>query len=316
VIAAGAKDLQLARADAKFKRAMAVVSQVSTQAEAAGVTGNSWRGEMLANLMRGAEENFDVVRLAPSFGAAMSASMQVARAETSRIDASGAKALNSGTYDLVYVPITPCRVVDSRAAGAPIPANTVMSYFYSTGNTGSGACSVTGQIPSYASNSVAAFAANITLDETGLTGFAVGSFLKVYPEGGSTTTSFMNFGPNQVIANAGIVTVNPGNAQFSVVANAPAQVIVDTYGVFIEPEATALDCITTAVTSVVIGATQHNFATAPACATGYTGVALYCRMAFQADTLAASSGRSCSGTSTNPASTIEASQRCCRIPGR
>ncbi|MFT3791354.1 MAG: hypothetical protein QM741_09770 [Rudaea sp.] len=323
----------LARAEAKFAHALQIVDQFKAQATAEGITGDTWRFEMVANLMKGSEANFASVSLARSYTDAMSASIAVAHAgnaasapsndSAAAADSSAssvAAGLGSATTDLVYVPISPCRIVDTRVGGAPVPAGTVKSYFFYASNVGNGSCSVTGQIPG--TTAAAAFAANVTVAESGITGIPVGSYLQIYPQGGSTTTSFINFGPGEVIANAGVISLNQANGEFSVVSNAPTQVIVDTFGVFIAPQPTALECTTVDGTTVSLSANGGvSYIQAGTCPSGYTQTATYCVSDFLLSsnvyTLNVLSA-SCLMKNLDPsnAHNAVASARCCRVPGR
>ena len=315
----------LARAEAKFAAALAVVDQFKAQAAAEGITGDAWRFQMVGNLMQGSEANFASVAFARSYSDAMDASIAVARAGNPASNseaASGSSAasvaagLGSATTDLVYVPITPCRVLDTRAGGAAVAAGVVKSYYFVNSNVGGGSCSVTSQIPG--SYSAAAFAANVTVDESGLSGFGAGSYLQIYPESGSTTTSFMNFNPNQIIANAGIISLNQANGKFSVVSNAPTQVIVDTYGAFIAPQPTALECMNATSTSSFLGIVV---ATCPAgygvSGGGCTSSSVYDHTySAYPDSATTFTCGFYPETSKTIGATLTAYARCCRVPGR
>jgi len=325
----------LARAEAKFAHALQVVDQFKAQAAAEGITGDAWRFEMAGYLMKGAEADFASVSLAHSLADAMSASIAVARTGSAAPGGSGnapssgsaasavADGLGSATTDLVYIPIVPCRIVDTRAGGAAVPAGTVKTYAATTGggaNVGhASSCTVSGQIPG--TYDVAAIAANVTVDESGLTGFVAGSYLQIYPQGGSTTTSFMNFGPNQIIANAGVISVNQTNSQFSVVSSAASQVIVDTYGVFIAPQPTALQCMTVDGTAVSLSASGGvSYVTAGTCPSGYTQTATYCSSDFLLSsnvyTLNVLAGSCLMKNLDSSAHNAIATAQCCRVPGR
>ena len=234
----------LERAKSKFAHALAIVDQFQAMAEAEGITGDQWRATMLGNLMKGAEANFAAVSYARSYADAMSTSLQVARtgnnaAPAGKTSASGsadvAEALGDGTTDLVYKPITPCRILDTRVGGGAIPANTAKTYNYYGSNVGSSTgCTV----PAGA----AAFAANVATVTYGLGLTAPSYYLQIYPQGSSSFTAFMNFSPNQTISNAGVVSVNPANGQFTMHPSGSTHAVVDVYGVFSAPKPTALEC--------------------------------------------------------------------------
>lgn len=133
---------------------------------------------------------------------------------------------------------------------------------------------VSGQIIDFNGNA-AAFAANVTVDETGLSGFGNGAFLRLYPEGGSSTTSFLNYGPGTIVANAGVISVNQTDGYFTVFASKPANVIIDNYGLFMFPQATTLDC--TPVDGTPVSLAAGSVADAHiACSAGYTATGGAC----------------------------------------
>jgi len=310
----------IAKAQEKFAQAMRIVDQFKDQAQAQGINGANWRFEMLANLMRGPEANFAAVGLARTFGDAMSASSRIAPG-SSAPPAATPMSLGTTTSDLVYVPITPCRILDTRGNGGPLAAGSSHDYYFSASNPGFGACSVVLQIPG--SSAAAAFAVNVTVDETGLSGFGIGSYLQLFPQGSSTTTSFINFGPGQVIANSGVLTVNQATGLFTLYTSAPAQVIMDTYGVFVAPEATALDCVdTTKVTGNILG--NHSLSiTANACPATHTAVSGSCfgggtaSRSVEEAVMSATSRWVCRFQDySNTSYEVAASTRCCRVPGR
>jgi hypothetical protein len=323
----------LARAQTKFAHAMTIVDQFKAQAQAEGIPGDAWRFEMAGNMMKGTEENFASVSLARSYHDAMRAAFQVGKAsasanvksagdssaQTENAQSVSPKSLGLATTDLVYVPITPCRVLDTRAAGAAVPTGTAKNYVFYASNVGSSSCTVTGQIPG--NYTAAAFAANVTVDETGLTGFAAGAYLQIYPQGGSTATSFMNFGPNQILANAGIISLNQANSEFTIVASAPSQVIVDTYGVFIAPQPTALECSTVKTSQSLPISFNGYYYTTLSCPANTTTTAPYCYNPSVSGVYASGSGINptafCSWINLSGAvATVYQGQTCCQIPGR
>ena len=324
----------LARAEAKFAHALQVVDQFKAQAAAEGISGDAWRFEMAGYLMKGVEADFSSVALAHSLADAMSASIALARAGSAASGGSGnassagstvsavADGLGSATTDLVYIPVVPCRIVDTRVGGAAVPAATVKTYAATTGggaNVGhASGCTVSGQIAG--TSDVAAIAANVTVDESGLSGFGAGSYLQIYPQGGSTTTSFMNFGPNQIIANAGVISVNQANSQFSVVSNTSTQIIVDVYGVFIAPQPTALEC-TAPTASATIAAASNASTLSATCPVGYSHTGGSC-VTDSYNVRAVSNNNTggntgCSFVNIDSVShNITATATCCRVPGR
>ena len=93
--------------------------------------------------------------------------------------------------------------------------------------------------------------------------------------------------------------------------------MVDVTGYFARPNATALDCTTTAfgTLSIPVGGTGN--AAAPACATGYTSTAVYCESSTWDMPFVFQSGSVCSAKNLGGgAATLRAGQRCCRVPGQ
>ena len=77
---------------------------------------------------------------------------------------------------------------------------------------------------------------------------AAPGFLGVRPAGDLTTTALVNWweqGPNVQASNAGVVTTNqsPSTAAEIEFFGSPTQYIVDVFGVFAAPTATAMDCV-------------------------------------------------------------------------
>ena len=309
----------LARAQARFIRAMDVVRRFDATAQREGFSNNEWRRELLANLMQADDAARANVAAAGDLTEAMDRSRSAARIAP----ATPTNLIGSVTYDLVFIPITPCRILDTRA-GASLKAGVTYSYSYDSGNTGAGNCSVHLQIPGLPAFYPAAEAINVTMDETAFSGFAVGSYLSIFPQGASSGSSFMNFGPGQIIANAGIVTLNAGNGQFSILTSANANVIVDVYGVFMPPQATVLDCHDNTPVTATLPAYGYYRLTSNACETGYTATGGNCyggdpggSIYLQESSRTGGDKWYCHWNSKNGGNqTIYASARCCRVPGR
>lgn len=246
------------RAQAKLAHALQVAGRFAASAKAKGFNDNGWKYAFVGNLMKIDESLFGQVEGASDLTAAIGQSFAL-RERSAR--GAQAKSLDTMTYDLVFVPINPCRIVDTRVGGGVIPAGSTRTFSYAQLNGSGASCTVATQIPSGGPGDgvPAAEAVNVTVDETSLTGFTPGAFLAIFPQGGSLGTSFMNFAPNQIIANAGVIPINQSNGQFTVQVSAPTNVIVDVFGLFLEPEPTALSCLrvhsnfTATANSVTVG---------------------------------------------------------------
>jgi len=240
----------LTQAQQKIYSAQRIADRFVAEARRQGLDDN-WRLSLLADLMRAPEDQFALVENAQDLNHAIGTASMIARNTRS----SGAKSLGGATSDLTFIPINPCRILDTRqGSGTAFVGGDTKVYTFKNTNVGHGSCSV---YSDYAGLALpAALAVNITVDESGLSGFPVGKFLAVFPDGGTLGSSFMNFGPGDILANAGIISINQSTGLFDVKSSAPAQVIIDVFGVFLAPLPTALDCVQTTTGTASLGAGQ------------------------------------------------------------
>lgn len=227
--------------------------------------------------------------------------------------------LGESTADLVYTPVTPCRIVDTRNAGGPLAGGTTRTFdvdgttFIAQGGN-NGPCG----IPFGVSQAVA-----MTLTVTQPNGVG---YLTAWGLGLQPLSSVINFAAGETIANTTIVPVAPGSGtDFSVFAGfATTHLVIDVVGYFAAPEATALDCTTvsSAVTAVPVNAWTAIDANCPAGRTatgggydspegtlGYPGVWV--------TSLPNGNGwRVWVDNQTNGPRNVQSFARCCRVPGR
>ena len=219
----------LSRVQAKLVHAQAVANRLAEQAAALGYADNAWRYELINHLMKADKEAFTRIEATADLASAL----QAASAAAASADQALPKVLGDTTDDLVYTPITPCRIVDTRGAGAggAFAGRETRTYTYA----GSAAQGGTACVPTTVTPD--ALAVNVTIQSTGLgESSSTTGFLSVIPQGGNpTATSWMNFTGNQIEANAGVATINQSNGEFSVFAQIPTQVIVDVFGVLRPP---------------------------------------------------------------------------------
>ena len=230
------------------------------------------------------------------------------------------EALGDAGADLVYTPVTPCRIVDTRSTDAgAIIGNTTRSFDmdgtnFSTQGGFAGSCG----IPSAVARAVVM---TITVTQPN----AAGWFTAWAVGGAQPLISVLNYDTGATIANTTIVPVNPGaGADFQLYSYATAHAIIDVMGYFAPPAATALDCttVTSALTSVANNAWTAIDATCPAGRTatgggyntpegtgGYPGVWI--------TTLPNGNGwRTWVDNQTGGNRNIQTFVRCCRVPGR
>lgn len=226
----------VARVQAKLARAQAIADRFTKQAASLGYSDNAWRYELVNNLMRAD----DVSSAAIESSADLAAAMRAASSAAAAASVAQPKVLGDGSDDLVYTPITPCRIVDTRnpGAGGVFAAKETRTYNYAGSTAQGGTACVSSTV------TPAALAVNVTIQTVGLGDPTVSGFLSVFPEGGSKTTSWMNYYGGEIVANAGVTTINEGTGNFSVFAQNPTYVIVDVFGVLRPPVATgALNAI-------------------------------------------------------------------------
>lgn len=231
--------------------------------------------------------------------------------------ASAAKALGDLGQDLVFTPVTPCRIVDTRVVGGPIAAGQVRS-FDAAGRTsfaGQGGaseeCGLQAEAPSVVVLSVAAVAPTADGMAT------VNTFGTPLPP-----VAHLDYSAGDTLSQTIIVRVpNPSpNQDFSIYTSASSDFVVDIAGYFAAPRPTALQCIDTAqaTTSISPGATGQ--VTAPSCPAGYTAVNLDCESGSWSMPIVFSSlrgGGNCGARNEGTgAAVLIAVRRCCRVPGR
>jgi hypothetical protein len=236
--------------------------------------------------------------------------------------------IGSTSGDLVFTPVTPCRIVDTRVAtglwAGRIGPN-VGNWFsvnladYSAQGGVATSCGLSTAFD------VSAVAINVTsTDQTG-----VGNLRAVDCGGGTPTVSLLNYTPGVNLANAAIIRsaigcpLGPGGSNDIYVysTNAASHVIVDIMGYFAAPVATALDQTfpISAVVSVPAGA--GGTASSPSCPTGYSVTGGSCIVSsFQMHTVTTRRNGTtwfCSVENQSAgAVSLQAEATCSRIPGR
>ena len=251
--------------------------------------------------------------------------------------------LASATSDLVFIPIPPCRIVDSRSALGPIASGTARQYFYYSSNAAlswssqggigglaSSACpgsALNGAGGTLGSVAPAAAVATVTVvnDTTGPGNLVVwGGALPV------PTTSALNWTTaGDVIANTTTIPWGGrtgGTEDFAIFFNGTGgstDVVVDVVGYFVENTATALQCVTlTASGTGTVGAGATATVALPACTTGYAKTSGGCSLSATGGYLIEQSPslNNCMWVNNTggpvPAGTYQAEAVCCRLPGQ
>jgi hypothetical protein len=175
-------------------------------------------------------------------------------------------ALGSSSSDLVFFPLTPCRIIDTRFAGAGrIGPNFGRQFQVNLANSSSqggfsGFCGVPTNVEP------AAVAINVTsTDQTGN-----GNITVINTGGGIPTSALLNYTPGVNLANAGVVrsATAVGNDIFIYSRFSATHVIVDIMGYFAAPFRTRPDNYVTYGTQTVANNSNGN-TYSPVCASGF-----------------------------------------------
>lgn len=221
--------------------------------------------------------------------------------------------IGSLSSDLVFTPVTPCRIIDTRLVLGQIPAGSTR--VYNAGNTAGFAnqggsatnCGVTAGL------NTAAVAVNFVAVAP-----AAAGYITVYPNGGTQPeASTLNYVAGDIVANSAIVKVSQtGITAMSIFSSAATHVVADVVGYYSKPVSTALECIDVSGTAISVAAGTQGTATSPGCTTGYTQTATSCE-SYAPMPIVYSRYGICIGQNngTSP-QTLGATRTCCRIPGR
>ena len=232
--------------------------------------------------------------------------------------------LGDAASDLTFVPIAPCRIIDTRVSGGILTAGgtsnfdvaDVTSYAFQGGDASN--CNGLG-----AAGSFAAVAINFTVVSP-----TAGGYITAYPFNGvRPLAATMVYAAGEVLSNLSIVRLDQTSAAYemSIYSWATTHLVADVVGYFIAPQATPLDCVETFTSQSRAAGLTFNFQI-PACPAGYSVTGAGCRTPGYNDATWAINGlfRSptslqldafCAGTVVNT-TTIEGIRQCCRVPGR
>ena len=237
-------------------------------------------------------------------------------AKLASAQADGGKTLGALGNDLVYTPVTPCRILDTRstAAGA-IAGNSTRSF------VAVNASSFTGQGGSATNcGTLGVSATAVAINLTAVTPSAAG-YATAFPFGtAQPLAASVNYTAGAIVNNALIVQIpNPlSSYDFTIYTFGQAHYVADIVGYFAPPVATALQCQDTANTTVAgiaPGGTAN--ANAPACPSGYTQTATNCETSSWLMPIVFSHAGTCSARNNDSSpQDLRASRTCCRVPGR
>ena len=225
--------------------------------------------------------------------------------------------IGSNDADLVFTPITPCRIVDTRfAAGGPVLAGStrVFKAWEASYATQGGSATDCGILQS---NDVAALALNLLVIVPSGEGY-----ITAWPVGvAQPNASTLNYKANDVLANSATLKVSQTSSDWNLYSVSTTHFAADVVGYYSKPMATALECTTlTPTQNIVNGFASFTFG--PSCPAGYLATAPYCWNGDILNIYSTGSGVG-GGTSfcgwrnqSGAAALIYSGTTCCRIPGR
>lgn len=227
--------------------------------------------------------------------------------------------------NLVYFPLAPCRILDTRVAspaGGRLAAETTRAVYTQSNNTTFAA--LQGGTNSDCGLVTASQAEALVLNLT-VVNPASSGFLTVWPSNlAQPTASSVNYTGSMNLSNEVVVPVNRLNVQgLSVFSRRAADLVIDVTGYYARPQSAAFTCYN-AVTTVSVPATTTVQASGQACATGYSGTGGGCEGSNQnvliigtrQDTVSANRWRCTFRNNSATAHNGQIFVRCCRSPGR
>lgn len=224
--------------------------------------------------------------------------------------------IGSLDHDLTFVPVSPCRILDTRVGGGIISATATRDFIVRTASTGNftsqGGSSTNCEMN--AGVNTAAIAVNLTVVSPAASGY-----ITAYPAGTTKPlAATVNFNTGDVRGNFAIVQVNQSAAtQLSIFTSSATHVVGDIVGYYSRPKASILDCITSSPQILAIPANGYSSITLTACPASFTSTATNCLAGNSGMQLLAVDPYKCTAVNTNQFTTnLTATQRCCRVPGR
>lgn len=236
--------------------------------------------------------------------------------------------LGSLDKDLVFTPVTPCRILDTRNPGS-------LSGVLAAGSTRNFVGSV---LTSFEIQGGSATNCNV-LESLDTAAIQV-NFTVVSPNAGGYITAFpantpaplaatLNFSAGDVKGNNATLKLNQtaGQFHFKIFTSSQTHLVADVVGYYVKPRATALDCYTTIPNAAATGPINtaligryYGFAVANSCPPGFvvygTPICNTSSILVNLSSVDGSLQNSvCTANHSTNTETISASQRCCRVPG-
>ena len=170
-------------------------------------------------------------------------------AGTSAAPGAGTKALGGGTSELKFIPVTPCRLVDTRSAGGKFSPNQTRSY--DVRGSGSTFAAQGGKSGGCGIPASGVFAIELTATAVAATG---NGFLRIFPESMPNAT-FMNTTAAFNVSNSGTVGLCGVAAPFCLVNKdisvknftSSTDLVIDVQGYYLQPMAAQVNAAGTLI---------------------------------------------------------------------
>ena len=286
-----------------------------------GVPIATWAERMVPRLIKADPSNFRAALQRDTFEGAMAQLMGSGHRMSDEdvitrlaSDGDGTQAFGDFEGDLVYTPVAPCRILDTRVAGGPIATNASRDFrvFGTVNHTDQG-----GSVSSCGLRYETASAAVVNL--TAVSPVAAG-FATAYPYGTTKPlAASLNYAAGATVNNSLIIqTSNPAGAfDFTLYTYAQSHYVADVVGYFAPPTRTRLECHTLTYNHIPVPISSEGTSVAHACGAGYVQTGLNCTTSDSTIRLTSSSYGTCVAKNYgNAAGTVGASRTCCRVPGR
>ena len=225
--------------------------------------------------------------------------------------------LGSADKDMVFTPVAPCRILDTRntsilSAGETRGFNAPGVISFQSQGGASGNCN----LPKYG---LTALVVNFTVVNP-----STGGYITAFPADGSPRplAATVNFNAGDVLGNNATlkISLNSLSYAFNVYTTSSMHLVADVVGYFNIPNISELNCYQTAAAVGAINVANSGRylgnATAPSCAVGYSPAGTSCIASSPIVNLTGIFGDKCDANHFFNTATITARQRCCRVPGR
>lgn len=221
------------------------------------------------------------------------------------------KVFGDADVDLIYVPVTPCRIFDTRIAGGAIATNTTRSFDVTAVSNYSFQGGAANNCGIGASGSFAAVVINVTTVSPAGQGYITAfPYLVAQP-----LAATLVYTPGSIVSNEVVLKLDQGASadELSIYASNQVHVVGDVTGYFRNPGTPTLECVNSGETidSVAAGATQNTVA--PVCPATYTQTGTNCETStWQMPFVYISDGTCSAQNNSGGSAQLRASRTCCR----